>query len=812
MRQSPTRERLRVTLHFRDDTLFKSRSGLCRHRPGVDQRSLQFPEEATVSRLGLLIVAFVVAAASVCGQPAQAEGPTGEQIYRKLCANCHGATGEGDNQHYPQPLIGDRSVLELTQYIDKSMPEKEPEKCVGEEARKVAEYIHGAFYSPIAQARLKPPRIELSRLTVRQYRNSVADLLAPIRAAEPWTTERGLRGEYFKTRRQRREDRAFERVDPVVNFDFGESTPNPEIKPEEFAIKWEGSVIAPETGEYEFILLTENGTKLWVNDNRRPLIDAAVKSGKNVTERRESISLLGGRAYPLRLEIFKSKEAKEKRASIVLKWKLPHRTDEVIPQRALLPQRLPDTYVVQTPFPPDDRSMGYERGTSVSKDWEQATTDAAVEVASFVNDNLSDLTGTRRDANDRPQRLRDYGRRFAERAFRRPLTDEQKQKFIDRQFDEAPSPDVALQRVILLVLQSPRFLFPELAATERDGHLIASRLALGLWDSLPDERLMKVAAAGQLTTPDQVRSEAQRMVAVPAASAKLREFLLQWLKVDHFADISKDSKAFPDFNPAIASNLRTSLDLFLDEIINSPEADFRQLLLSDSLYLNGALASFYGVDLPADAMNPGEPGFQKVVTRANERAGVLTHPYLMAGFSYTSTSSPIHRGVFISRSVLGRTLRPPPEAVAPLAPDLHASLTTRERVQLQTQAEACQTCHAMINPLGFTLEHFDAVGRYRREEQGKPIESTGQYITRTGEQKTFHDIRDLAKFLSETSETSAAFVDQLFHNLIKQPIRAYGLQTPDELRIQFEQHQFHIRQLMVEIAVRSAMVDLTTTR
>lgn len=738
-----------------------------------------------------------------------ADGPTGEQIYKTLCASCHGAKGEGDNKHYPQPLAGDRSILELSEYIDKTMPEDDPSKCDAEDSRKVAEYIHGAFYSPIAQARIKPPRVELSRLTVRQYQNSIADLIGSFRTSDAWTNERGLKGEYFKTRRQRgREDRAFERIDPVVEFNFGEGTADSQqIKPEEFSIRWEGSVLAPDTGEYEFVLLTENGAKLWVNDNRRPLIDAAVKSGKNVTERRESIQLLGGRAYPLRLEVFKSKEAKEKRASIVLKWKQPHRTDETIPQRCLLPQRMTETFIVQTPFPPDDRSMGYERGTSVSKEWEQATSDAAVEVAAFVDQQLSDLTGTRRDSGDRREKCREFCQRFAERAFRRPLADEQKAMFIDAQFNEAPSPEVAVQRVILLVLQSPRFLFPELGATERDGALIASRLALALWDSLPDQRLAKAVESGQLTTPEQVRSEATRMVNDPRARAKLREFFLQWLKVDHFAELSKDSKRFPDFSSALASDMRTSLDIFLNEIIASDAADYRQLLLTDSLYLNVPLLEFFGVDSPADALSPGDRGFEKVTLRPSERAGVLTHPYLMAGFAYTSSSSPIHRGVFIARSVLGRTLRPPPDAVAPLPPELHADLTTRERILMQTKPEACQTCHAMINPLGFTLENFDAVGRYRGEEQGKAVDSTGSYVTRTGQRRSFKDIRELASFLAETEETHAAFVDQLFHNLIKQPIRAYGLQTPDELRVAFEQNQFNIRQLMVEIAVKAALAD-----
>jgi hypothetical protein len=213
------------------------------------------------------------------------------------------------------------------------------------------------------------------------------------------------------------------------------------------------------------------------------------------------------------------------------------------------------------------------------------------------------------------------------------------------------------------------------------------------------------------------------------------------------------------------------------------------------------------VDTPADALQPGEREFQKFSFGSEERSGVLTHPFLMSGFAYTSSSSPIHRGVFLARSVLGRTLRPPPEAVAPLAPDLHANLTTRERVMLQTKAEVCQSCHAMINPLGFTLENFDAVGRYRRDEQGKRVDSTGTYVTRSGEKKTFGDVGELARFLVATEETHAAFVDQLFHNLIKQPIRAYGLQTPDELRVGFEQNQFNIRRLMVDIATTAALTD-----
>jgi hypothetical protein len=223
------------------------------------------------------------------------------------------------------------------------------------------------------------------------------------------------------------------------------------------------------------------------------------------------------------------------------------------------------------------------------------------------------------------------------------------------------------------------------------------------------------------------------------------------------------------------------------------------MLLARDLYLNGRLAKFYGADLPADAP------FQKVALEPEQRAGLVTHPYLLATFAYTATSSPIHRGVFLSRSVLGRSLRPPPEAAAPLPPELHPDLTTRERVILQTRPTACTTCHGMINPLGFPLEQFDAVGRYRSEEKGKPIDATGGYQTRSGETVTFTGARDLAAFLADCAETHDAFVEQLFHHLVKQPIRAFGPETLNDLRHSFAQNGYNIRKLMVEIVTLAAL-------
>src|SRR6185369_371558 len=169
-------------------------------------------------------------------------------IYAQMCAKCHGASGEGSDEEYPERLIGELSVGELARLIDQTMPLQHPEKIGAEESLLVSAFIHDAFYSPVAQERNRPARVELSRLTVRQYQNAVSDLVGSFRKPEGNSSftsaqrqrdrekerqseraaeRHGLKAEYYKGRRIRTDDKVEERIDELVNFDFGTVSPLP---------------------------------------------------------------------------------------------------------------------------------------------------------------------------------------------------------------------------------------------------------------------------------------------------------------------------------------------------------------------------------------------------------------------------------------------------------------------------------------------------------------------------------------------------------------------------------------------------------
>ena len=772
-----------------------------------------------LSRSIKVVAALVVLAALVfAGRQGQryykknlAAPRAGEVVYRQDCMSCHGPVGQGVAGKADEPLVGEKSIASLAKYIAREMPENDPGTLSLADATASAEYIHKAFYSGEARARNHPPRIELAHLTVRQYRESIADLLASLRNATATTETGGLAGTYRerperdpkKPDQNRPEVTYKQQVDPVIDFDFGDKAPEKGSFAAQFSINWSGSVHVPDTGEYEFRVTSPNGVRLYVNapengSEKNALIDIWVSSAMTRTAS-SPIFLLGGRSYPLKLEFFKYKD---KTASLRLEWRPPGGAWTVIPRTNLSPKSSSPVSVISVPLPPDDGSIGYERGASVSREWTEAIAKGALQVSGMIGPHLFTLAGTKADAPDRGEKLKAFTLRFAQMAYRRPLNDEQKAD-LTAIYAAGVAPEVAAKRAFIFTLSNPAFLYPGIGP--QDDYAVASRLALTLWDSVPDAALLKAAAAGQLKDAAQVRLQAQRMMKDPRAKSKLRDFLHHWLHVEEGAEIAKDQKEYPGFDQGVVMDLRTSLDLFAESVVWSEASDYRQLLLSDTILMNERLAKFYGQKVEAGA------GFQPVKMDAEQRGGVLTHPFVLATFSYTKSSSPIHRGVFVTRNILGLMLKPPPMAIAFMDDKFDPSFTMREKVTELTSKPACMSCHVTINPLGFSFERFDAVGRVRTTDNKKPVDPTSDYTTSDGNVIKLTGARDVAVHAAESLSGQTGFVRNLFQEMVKQPPAAYSPELLGQLTSQFRADKFHVRNLAVEVAVVAALRPTVTT-
>ncbi len=738
---------------------------------------------------------------------------SGEAIYAKHCAECHGDKGQGVPDECEDPLEGDRALPSLARYIDRKMPEDDPDLLNADESQRVAEYIMGAFYSPEARAKNQPvPKMAFSRLTNRQFRESVADLIGSFGKITPPGEGSGLNARYFQSDgMNKKSKKAFERQDKTLDFEFGENSPGDGIEADQFSIDWDGSLLAPVTGWYDFRLSTPNGARLYLNGereegdgNRRDdssgkrqpeFIDAWVSSGDEVRVLSGRMFLLGGRSYPFRLDYFKFKEP---RGMVRLEWKIPRGEWQVLAAPHLSPAAAAHVAVVKTEFPPDDASEGYERGSGISKAWQEAVSAAAVEAANQVLARLTRLKGVQEET---PEGLRKFVEDFASRAFRRPLDDGQRKTYVDSIFTADVTPDQAVKRAVILILQSPRFLYPELGAA-KDDFTVATRLALGAWDSLPDTELMEAARAGQLRTNEQVSTQARRLMADPRARAKLAGFFERWLKLDVETDLRKEAEMFPGFDAALVADLRRSLELFVEKVVWSEGSDYRELLQADYLLLNERLAKFYGVATPEGG------GFERAAVDPAERSGVVTHPYLLARLAHHNQTSPIHRGVFVTRNLLGGILKPPPEDIEFKDGHFDPKLSMREKVVRITSNTSCMTCHETINPLGFSLENFDAVGRFRLSEHEQPIISESDFETFEGGKIKLRGARDVAKHAVESVTARRGFVRQMFQAVIKQNPGVYGIEAVAMLEASFVKSGYHIRQLLTDIHTLAALQSI----
>lgn len=736
----------------------------------------------------------------------------GGELYRLHCAACHGPAGEGVAGHFEHPIAGPTGRAELAAFIDQTMPEQDPSRVDGGDSAAIADYLLATFLkSGVANQGL--PRIELAHLTVRQLENSVADIFGGMVGVESPDRSGGLSAEFRRTRNPGEGPPAISREEPGVRFEWAEGSDDAGLLGgEEMSAVWSGSIFAPDSGEYRFVVTSPNGFRLFINDDERPKLDVWVSTPES-PEHLANVKLLGGRWYRFRMEYFRAKLDRE--CSIRLQWQLPGRTRSEIPPHWLSPERVEPVMVITTPFPADDSSAGYVRGSLVSGEWDRATTDAALEIAAFAHSNFGRMVGVRPDHPSATRRSREFAGRIAESAFRQPLDAGDQQLYIDRFFTEGTEPGLALKRSLTAVFKSPRLHFPGLPGNAGNGSQIRTRLGLFLVDSVADPALAAPFGGGDRHSAEEIRAAARMLLDSPAGKAKVTAFFHEWLQLEEAREMAKDPGAFAGFDGQLIDDLQTSLLHFVEESFWSEKSDFRQLFLASHVWCSDRMREYYGrsqadgasgdsgPDSASDRL-AGPSGFAPLQLDGASRAGLLTHPLLLGHLAYYRNTSPIHRGVFVSRSLLGWKLNPPPVAVEPLEESLVPDLTTRERVELQTRPENCMSCHRIINPLGFALEAYDASGRHRELEGEKPVDSRTVHRTQDGREISLTGPRDLAMYLVQERDVHRHFVEISFHFLVKQPVAAYGEDRLDQLTDSFLANGCNMRDLFVEISTLAA--------
>ena len=343
--------------------------------------------------------------------------------------------------------------------------------------------------------------------------------------------------------------------------------------------------------------------------------------------------------------------------------------------------------------------------------------------------------------------------KFGRKAFRRPLTAEETARFDalvtnGAMITPAGTTDEIAGTILYMFLISPSFLQRAEITETTDGagrfllssHEVASRLSYMLWGSIPDDALDQAADANQLATPAQILAQAQRMVKLPQARGRISDFHRFYVLMGpntRWDNANHDTTMFPAFKPTLISQLMQETELFFDNVAFAKSGTFQDLILSPVAFVNSATAPLYG--LPASGFTTD---FKETQLDPAERPGFLTRVGFLGAYSYFNRTSPIHRGAFITKQVLGTAIGTPPPGAEATALPTGANLdTNRKQVDAQTTGGACEACHhGFINPAGFAMEAFNAVGTWQTTEgvnkaaidttadvvmDGKPVHVTG---------------------------------------------------------------------------------------
>ena len=394
---------------------------------------------------------------------------------------------------------------------------------------------------------------------------------------------------------------------------------------------------------------------------------------------------------------------------------------------------------------------------------------------------------------------------LARRAYRRPVTTadiDPLMGLFDIGRSDGATFEAGIEMALSGVLVSPNFLFraPETPDGGQPGTVyalsdidLASRLSFFLWSSIPDEELLQLAETGQLSDPGVRAEQVARMLADPKAASLVENFGGQWLHLRNVADWMPDPERFDEFDDSLRYAFQRETELFLGHLIRD-DASVLDLIDADYTFLNERLAGFYGID--------GVEGgyFRRVSLAGSARGGILTQGSVLMVTSYPTRTSPVLRGKWVLENLLGAPPPPPPADVPALADSAETSAgNLREALEQHRANPACAVCHARLDPIGFALENFDAVGTFRAEDDGVTVEASGVLPDGTvidGPQ----GLRDV--LLARRHEFVEALADRLLTYALGRGLESYDRPAVREIRRRAESVDYRFSAL-VEAVVDS---------
>jgi mono/diheme cytochrome c family protein len=395
-------------------------------------------------------------------------------------------------------------------------------------------------------------------------------------------------------------------------------------------------------------------------------------------------------------------------------------------------------------------------------------------------------------------------RPLARRAYRRPASEAELAVLMDvftLAQKNGRSYHDSMRLVLKAILVSPQFLFitpdhepqPGEDIVPLDDHQLASRLSYLLWSTMPDAELSSLADAGRLRDPGVLRSQATRLLADPRSRAVFDGFGAQWLGLGKLASKTFDAQKFPQMTPALRNAMYEEARLFFDTMVreNRGVVDFIE---SDFTFLNETLAPIYG--LQHEVL--GAP-MRRVRLKDPNRGGILGMPGILATTSFPNRTSPVNRGVWVLEQILGEHVPPPPPNVPTLEKqdkDKTAHLTLRQRTELHRTNPTCASCHKILDPIGFGLENFDAIGRWRdKDDSGGPIDAAGELPG----QKQFSSPMELKKIIAQrTDDLGRNFAEKFLSYALCRQLEGYDEVVVERLADSSKKDGYRIQSLIVE--------------